>query len=252
MSKEYLEKALAENCLPSALLCSGRGAKEAALDLSARLLATTKDRLASHLDFHCLVPQGKVSLHTIESIRQAIGQSHESAFTGNGVIFLIESADRMQPAAANALLKTLEEPSMATRWILLSDRPQEIIATIASRCTRLSFPEQEGQSVLAGEEVEIVQKLFAQKPPYYQFAMELERIDKLLEGENGQQKTFALLTAVSESLHKLYGNPSGNPSRNPSSSFDIRWEAPLANMAVALERNIKFSTCLEYLFIKLF
>jgi hypothetical protein len=145
----------------------------------------------------------------------------------------------MQPAAANALLKTLEEPSIASTWILLSDRPQEILPTIASRCTRLSFQQEGGQAAILGEEAEIVQKLFAEKPSYPKLSIELERVDKLLEGESSQQKTFTLLTLVSECLHKS--------DRDPS-----QWEEPLANITVALERNIKFSTCIEYLFLRVF
>ena len=45
----------------------------------------------------------------------------------------------MQAAAANALLKTLEEPSLDTTLILLTDSPQELLPTIFSRCMHLSF-----------------------------------------------------------------------------------------------------------------
>ena len=45
----------------------------------------------------------------------------------------------MQPASANALLKTLEEPTLDTTFILLTNHPQEILPTILSRCVVLSF-----------------------------------------------------------------------------------------------------------------
>lgn len=49
-------------------------------------------------------------------------------------VFIIEEAERMNPAAQNALLKTLEEPPGDTVFILISDREEELLETISSRC----------------------------------------------------------------------------------------------------------------------
>ena len=49
-------------------------------------------------------------------------------------VFVIEEAERMNPAAQNALLKTLEEPLADTVFILISDREDELLDTIRSRC----------------------------------------------------------------------------------------------------------------------
>jgi hypothetical protein len=243
MSREYLRKALAENCLPSALLFSGNEAKVIAIELSSKLLGCTVEHLevGNHPDLHRLVPEGKSALHTIESIRLAIEQSHEAPFLGQAAVFLIESAERMQPAAANALLKTLEEPSTPSTWILLSERPGDILPTILSRCTRVVC-EGEGPSVtFSGEEVRILQTLLKEKPSYPKLTIELDKIEKLIEGEEYQKKAFALLTLVSEHFHQLKLN-------NPDSLQS--WEEPLNHITVALERNIKLFTCLEYIFIK--
>src|SRR5208282_1944892 len=48
-------------------------------------------------------------------------------------------ADRLNPQAANAFLKTLEEPPANSVLILLSTEPQRILETILSRCLRLNF-----------------------------------------------------------------------------------------------------------------
>ena len=55
-------------------------------------------------------------------------------------VAVIAPAERMHPAAANALLKTLEEPPADTYLILVSDQPGRLPATIRSRCRRLAAP----------------------------------------------------------------------------------------------------------------
>jgi DNA polymerase-3 subunit delta' len=54
-------------------------------------------------------------------------------------IVIIDQADTMGEAAANALLKTLEEPPSTTRFVLVTDRPDALLTTIRSRCQRITF-----------------------------------------------------------------------------------------------------------------
>ena len=55
-------------------------------------------------------------------------------------VLVVRPAESMQPAAANSLLKTLEEPPPHTIIALLSDRPARLLATIRSRCRQLALP----------------------------------------------------------------------------------------------------------------
>lgn len=55
-------------------------------------------------------------------------------------VLVLRPAEAMQPAAANALLKTLEEPPPSTAILLVSDRPSRLLATIRSRCQKLTLP----------------------------------------------------------------------------------------------------------------
>jgi DNA polymerase-3 subunit delta' len=76
----------------------------------------------------------------IEQIR-AVGDfitltTHRAGFK----VLVIWPAEAMQPAAANALLKTLEEPPPRTLIVLVSDRPSRLLATIRSRCRLLALP----------------------------------------------------------------------------------------------------------------
>src|SRR5207245_1354709 len=48
-------------------------------------------------------------------------------------------AERLQPEAANALLKTLEEPATTTCFVVVSSSPDELLDTVRSRCQRIDF-----------------------------------------------------------------------------------------------------------------
>jgi DNA polymerase-3 subunit delta' len=52
---------------------------------------------------------------------------------------VIVEADRLHPSAANALLKTLEEPLPGRHFLLVTSRPQRLLPTVRSRCIRLQF-----------------------------------------------------------------------------------------------------------------
>ena len=86
-----------------------------------------------HPDVHHVVPEGTFIL--VDQIRESvISEATRSPFEAPGKVFILEEADRMNPAAQNALLKTLEEPTAGTVFILLSAREEELLDTIRSRC----------------------------------------------------------------------------------------------------------------------
>ena len=73
---------------------------------------------------------------------------------GGAQVALVEPADLMNASAANALLKTLEEPSPGRYLLLVSSRPGRLPATIRSRCQRLEFrlpPQAQAREWLAGQ-----------------------------------------------------------------------------------------------------
>lgn len=102
-----------------------------------RAAGTHPDRVAVTLEAR---DDGKLRTEiTIDQIR-ALGERFASrpAFGGWQVV-TIDPADRMNVAAANALLKTLEEPSANTALILVADEPARLPATIRSRCQRIEL-----------------------------------------------------------------------------------------------------------------
>ncbi len=60
--------------------------------------------------------------------------AQQSALAGGWKVLVIVSADRLRPEAANAFLKTLEEPPPKTLFLLLTEAPEELLPTIVSRC----------------------------------------------------------------------------------------------------------------------
>lgn len=135
--KAYLQKAILENRLAQTLLFSGPDG--IGKSLFAKAAAASLLGKNNSPDLHIYGPEGKSGLYAIDTIRELIGEEHEASFEGRGKVFILEDAERMQPASANALLKTLEEPTAETTFILLTSNEKEMLPTILSRCTILHF-----------------------------------------------------------------------------------------------------------------
>ncbi|MEA3470707.1 MAG: DNA polymerase III subunit delta', partial [Thermodesulfobacteriota bacterium] len=91
----------------------------------------------NHPDFVLIEPEG--FFIKIEAVRGLQGQIKFRPFEGKKRVFVIADAERMNSPAANALLKTLEEPTSSNILILISSRPHELPRTVVSRCQRLRF-----------------------------------------------------------------------------------------------------------------
>lgn len=97
----------------------------------------------AHPDIVWMEPQSKSRQITIDEIRDLIRQLSQTSFAGGWKASVILCADRMTDQAANALLKTLEEPSAKTLLILITDEPQALLPTISSRCQRISLSDED-------------------------------------------------------------------------------------------------------------
>lgn len=77
---------------------------------------------------------------SIEQIRELHDFIHVSSHRGGRKIIVVSPAEALNVAAANALLKNLEEPPPQTHFILISHRPHRLMRTIISRCRQFSLP----------------------------------------------------------------------------------------------------------------
>ena len=93
----------------------------------------------SHPDQHWVVPEGPGKMIKIDAIRALTSKSVLAAQEGGYRVFVIDPAEQMNRAAANALLKTLEEPASRSILILVSSHPDRLPATIRSRCQLVKF-----------------------------------------------------------------------------------------------------------------
>jgi len=96
----------------------------------------------THPDLFRLSPEEDSKNIRIDQIRALIEGMSLSSHYGRHKVVILNPADAMNIAAANALLKTLEEPPADTILLLVTDRPSFLPATIRSRCQtlRLALP----------------------------------------------------------------------------------------------------------------
>ena len=94
---------------------------------------------ATHADVQWVRPESKLRVITIDQIRELMQTLHLKPLEGGYKVVLIVGADRLNVQAANAFLKTLEEPPAKSIIILLSTDPEKIMETIQSRCLRLNL-----------------------------------------------------------------------------------------------------------------
>lgn len=95
----------------------------------------------THPDILWVEPQKKSRVIAIEQIRGVRQRINQTAFMGSWKACVLVGADRLGPEAANAFLKTLEEPAGDCLFLLLTDSPQFLLPTIVSRCQIIHLQE---------------------------------------------------------------------------------------------------------------
>ncbi len=102
----------------------------------------------THPDIYLLDWLDKSTVISVDQIRKLIDQLSLTASRGSHRVAVINRAHTMTTAAANSLLKTLEEPGEGCIIILLADRERELPITIRSRCQRLAMTQPDRDSAL--------------------------------------------------------------------------------------------------------
>ncbi|MBK8639732.1 MAG: DNA polymerase III subunit delta' [Chromatiaceae bacterium] len=136
VGKRRLLEALAHSLLCHGTLAGGWACGQCP---DCRLLAA-----GTHPDLARVGPdeEGKSGEIKVDAIRALAGAEGLTAHRGGWKLILIDPAHRLNTSAANALLKTLEEPAPSTLLCLVSEQPSRLPATIRSRCQvlRLAVP----------------------------------------------------------------------------------------------------------------
>lgn len=84
-------------------------------------------------------PSSREAAIKIDEIRELQKKLGFLPYEGRAKVVIIDGADRINPQAANAFLKTLEEPPTDTVIILITSNPQQLLPTVASRCQGIRF-----------------------------------------------------------------------------------------------------------------
>src|SRR6266508_1088214 len=160
---EYLRRANEQNRLAHAYLISGppgSGKRLLAADLASLVNSTPAGDVFSAKAREIFVarPESKSRRIVIEQIRDLEHALQMRASTGRRKVAIISDADRLQPQAANAFLKTLEEPPKDSLLLLLSALPEALPETILSRCIAIPLAS-DGEARTRKEEEKLVKLL---------------------------------------------------------------------------------------------
>jgi DNA polymerase-3 subunit delta' len=148
---------LAERRLPGAILLHGPqgiGKATFAFEMAAAILSATGDEDPNRVSEQIAAmsypnlfllrrrlkdAKGFYTIIRVEDVRELRDSLHHTRGRAGHRVAIIDSIDDCNPSAANALLKTLEEPPADTIFFLISHRPGQLLPTIKSRCHNLAL-----------------------------------------------------------------------------------------------------------------
>lgn len=211
----------------------------------------------SHPDVKVYTPGSKTGIYTIEQVKEICDQSNLYPSEASKQFFILKYAHRMHDAAANALLKTLEEPAENSIFILMVESTDQLLPTIVSRTYPIFFQNvQVDESKLYHQKLLQLLSLWPQIC-YHDLLTTCEEIQKLLEEEMILQKEkiedeVAFIDKETSSLfiqvEKWYQK---NKFCEQKIMIDPKTFAKtMEQVQSALKRSIKPAICLEYLLLQ--
>jgi DNA polymerase-3 subunit delta' len=214
---------LADRRLPGAILLHGPqgiGKATFAFELAAAILTATGDEEAhrveeqiaalSHPNLFLLRrrpkdSKGYYTVIRVEDVRELRDSLHHTRGRSGHRVAIIDSIDDCNPSAANALLKTLEEPPADTIFLLISHRPGQLLPTIKSRCHNLAL-----RPVSADD----VRSVLREHDP----ALGLAELDRAIALAGGRpRRAFETLALEPDSALGALQAWLANPAQHPSS-----------------------------------
>jgi DNA polymerase III subunit delta' len=140
--REGIGKKAAALAFAEAILCDRKQAEACNTCLSCK-----KTGHGNHPDLITIAAEG--TFIKIQAVKDLLHMMAFRPLEGGRRLFIIDEADRMNQTAANALLKTLEEPSPANILVLITSKPYILPRTILSRCQQIRFSPLRQETVAA-------------------------------------------------------------------------------------------------------
>jgi DNA polymerase-3 subunit delta' len=200
---ELLRRAYEQNRLAHAYLitgASGSGKEELAAELASLVNGTaTKDVFSPKArEIFVARPESKSRRIVTAQVRALERALQMRAADGRRKVVIIRDVDRLQPEAANAFLKTLEEPPKDSLLLLLSTLPEALPETILSRC--IAIPLASNGEIQGKKEQEKLVKLLQQAsrqtnwtiPFAYRLAQEFQQLLRAVREEVKNETDAAL------------------------------------------------------------
>ena len=111
---------------------------QGSVDACGKCAACSRIARGVHPDVLLVTPGDNGSIK-IDQVRDIVDRSQYRPFEGRRRVVVIDEADTLVAPAQNALLKTLEEPTPSSVFILVTARPDMLLPTVLSRCPQLRF-----------------------------------------------------------------------------------------------------------------
>jgi len=187
--------------------------------------------------------KGNITVNEIERLQEALAKKP----LGKRNFAVIVDADSMNEKAQNKLLKTLEEPSVGSVLILLSENQENLLPTIRSRCAKYSLNQNFGSEFddLIGKAEKLV-SMISERKPLYEFTSELESIEEAEETKN--ENAFKLLDA----MEVIYGDMAcGRRERKINKEEIFKAVAAIEEARKDLKLNIKSDHVFKRVFLKI-
>jgi DNA polymerase III subunit delta' len=210
----------------------GSGRSTAALALAAALVCpqhgcgTCAECVAvkhsAHADVEHVVPESVT--YSVAETRELVHRSAMSPSRSPWHVFVLEDADRLNAESANTLLKSIEEPTPGTVWILCAPSTEDVLATIRSRCRHLMLA-----TPSTAEVADALVTVFGVDPPMASFAA------RAAQGHIGRAR--ALATDESARLRRQ------DVLRIPTQVYDLGSCLALASDLVATVNDDTAAIC---------
>ncbi len=194
----------------------------------------------NHPDYKQIQLENDESTIKIEQIRKLQEDIIKKPIISEKKIYIIKNSDKMTLGAQNCLLKTLEEPPQNITIILLTENESNILNTIKSRCTKISFTQESKQDMTEEQKNNYreLEKIFGDINKYSILDV-INKIDVLYKGEKQINELLEYINII------LYNNISKN-------RLNIKYIEDVENTKQRIQANANYNMCIDNLLLNIF